>query len=299
MKTSFLRIAALAVLTATPFWAAPAKFSSPQEAFDAMIDALRQTDRQAVLEVFGEEAQDYLSDSDPVEDKINRRALHDLYREGYRIIPQENGAVMVALGQDGWLFPIPIAKTGTAWSFDNAAGREDVLARQIGRNELDVIELLEAYVTIQSDFRSVDQDGDGLMEFARQIIATSAQERDGLFWADEDTPLGEVFARASVHGYNDGTADHAPEPFLGYYYRILTAQSDAAPGGKMDYIVNGNMVAGHAILAIPAIVGETGIHSFMVSENGVVLETVLGEDTLDVASGITSFNPTSDWAAVE
>ena len=297
LRTTFFAAAATCLIASSSA-AQQGQYTSPQEALDAMMSALRASDRSAVLQVFGEEAADYLSDGDPVEDRINRLALLALYEEGYRFVPQEDGAVMIALGEESWLFPVPLASENGSWSFDNEAGREEVQLREIGRNELEVVELLEAYVTIQADFRSADPNGDGVMEFAQQIIATSPEARDGLFWADEDTPLGELFARASATGFNDGTADQPPEPFAGYYFRILTAQTDAAPGGAMDYIVNGHMVAGHALLAIPAIYGETGVHSFMVSENGIVLEAILGEDSLDIAAEIDAYDPNEDWMPV-
>jgi len=296
------RIAAavtLASLFAGPVIAEPARYSTPQDALEALMTGLRAADKTAVLTVFGEDAADYLSDGDPVEDQLNRLTLLGLYQEGYRFEPQEDSSVMIALGAEGWLFPVPVSKDeGGQWSFDNEAGREEVRLREIGGNELEIIELLEAYVEIQRNFRQADMDGDGVMEFAQQVISSSAEARDGLFWPNEDTMLGELFARASATGYNDGTTDQPPEPFFGYYFRILTEQSDAAPGGKMNYIVNGNMVGGHAILAVPAIYGETGIHSFMVSENGLILEAVLGEDTLELAAVIESFDPTEIWTAV-
>ena len=296
------RIAAavtLASLFAGPVIAEPARYSTPQDALEALMTGLRAADKTAVLTVFGEDAADYLSDGDPVEDQLNRLTLLGLYQEGYRFEPQDDSSVMIALGAEGWLFPVPVSKDeGGQWSFDNEAGREEVRLREIGGNELEIIELLEAYVEIQRNFRQADMDGDGVMEFAQQVISSSAEARDGLFWPNEDTMLGELFARASATGYNDGTTDQPPEPFFGYYFRILTEQSDAAPGGKMNYIVNGNMVGGHAILAVPAIYGETGIHSFMVSENGLILEAVLGEDTLELAAMIESFDPTEIWTAV-
>lgn len=297
-KTGFLAVAAFISLAA-PALTNPATYSTPQDALEAMMAALKASDRAAVLDVFGDEAADYLSDDDPIEDKRNRLILLDLYQEGFRFEPQDDGSVMIALGADGWLFPVPLARTdGGQWAFDNEAGREEVRLREIGSNELEIIELLEAYVAIQSTFRQSDLDGDGVMEFAQQIISSSPEARDGLFWPREDTLLGELFARASATGFNDGETDQPPEPFFGYYFRILTAQSDAAPGGAMDYVVNGNMVGGHALLAVPAIYGETGIHSFMVAENGTVLEVVLGEDTLSVASEITAYDPTDAWEPV-
>ncbi|MEE4189049.1 MAG: DUF2950 family protein [Roseobacter sp.] len=300
-----MRITKVIALTASlflagPVFAQPASYATPQDALDAMIDALRASDRAAVLGVFGEDAEDYLSDGDPVEDKLNRLTLLALYQEGYRFEPQEDGAVMIALGAESWLFPVPIAKTEEGlWSFDNEAGREEVRLREIGVNELEILELLEAYVTIQSSYRQVDLDGDGVMEFAQQIISSTPEARDGLFWPDEDTLLGELFARASATGYNDGTSDQPPEPFFGYYFRILTKQSDAAPGGAMDYVINDNMVGGHALLAVPAVYGETGVHSFMVAENGVILEAVLGEDTLDLAAEMDAYDPNENWTIVE
>ncbi|WP_171131324.1 MULTISPECIES: DUF2950 family protein [unclassified Ruegeria] len=298
MTRILFKTAVIAALFCGPAKADPAAYGSPQEALEAMVAALKSPEEGAVLAVFGSEAADYLSDGDPIEDKINKLALLSLYREGYRLVPQDDGSVLIALGEEGWLFPVPIAKTDTSWSFDNDAGREEVRLREIGRNELDVIELMEAYVEVQADFRAQDQDGDGVREFASQIISTSADQRDGLFWADEGTLLGELFARASAFGYSDGENDHPPEPYSGYYFRILTEQTDAAPGGAMDYFVNGHMVAGHALLAVPAEFGETGVHSFMVSENGIVYEAVLGEDTLEKAAAMTSFDPSEDWHPV-
>ena len=289
----------LACLLAKTAMADPGKYQSPQDALEALMDALRNADRAAVLDVFGTEAKDYLSAGDPVEDQLNRLSMLDLYQQGYRFEPQEDGSVMIALGSGGWLFPVPLAKAEDgSWSFDNDLGREEVRLRQVGENELEIIELLSAYGDIQNAFRQADMDGDGVMEFAQQIISSSSEARDGLFWPEEDTLLGELFARASATGYNDGTSDQPPEPFFGYYFRVLTKQTDAAPGGAMDYVINGNMVGGHALLAVPAVYGETGIHSFMVSENGVILETVLGEDTLTIASEMFAYDPTEEWLPV-
>jgi len=297
--TKIVATAVVASLIAGSVFAEPARYATPQSALDALMNGLRAADKSAVVEVFGEEAEDYLSDGDPVEDQLNRLTLLGLYQEGYRFEPQEDGSVMIALGAEGWLFPVPVAKVEEGqWSFDNEAGREEVRLREIGRNELEVIELLQAYVEVQSSFRQSDMDGDGVMEFAQQVISSSPDARDGLFWPEEDTLFGALFARASATGYNDGTSDQPPEPFFGYYFRILTHQSDAAPGGAMDYIVNGNMVGGHAMLAVPAVFGETGVHSFMVSENGQLLEAVLGEETLDLAADMTSYDPTDAWTPV-
>jgi hypothetical protein len=295
MTRSTLGTLALALIVAGRLAADPATYASPQDALDAMIQALEAQDRDTVMTVFGEESQDFLLADDPAEDEANRLTLIGLYYEGYRMEPQEDGSVVLALGADGWPFPIPLARDGESWSFDIDAGREEVKDREIGLNELEVIDLMDAYVDVQAVYRLQDQDGDGVMEFARQIISSSEDAKDGLFWPDQNSPLGELVARASMDGYSDGDNDYPPEPYEGYYYRILTAQTDAAPGGAMNYLVNENMVGGHALLAVPAVFGETGIHSFMVSENGIILQAILGEDTLEKAAQIEAYDPTEEW----
>lgn len=298
MFRSFLTGFALACSTALPLAADPARFETPFDALEGMIAALEADKPKAVLDVFGPEAEDLLSSGSQAEDNENRVKLLAAYHQGYRLVPQEDGSVVIALGEDGWPFPVPLARGDGGWSFDIEAGREEVANRTIGLNEIDVIDLLDAYVDVQAEFRLVDHDGDGVMEFASQIIS-SAETRDGLFWPGQDSLVGEALARASETGYNDGAKDHDPEPYLGYYFRILTRQTAAAPGGEMDYLVNGNMVGGHAILAVPANYGETGVHSFMVSENGVILEAVLGEETLETAAQIDAYDPGPDWKPAE
>ncbi|MEP2031176.1 MAG: DUF2950 domain-containing protein [Paracoccaceae bacterium] len=299
MKKSIIAGLALSCLISGPIAAEPATYATPQDAVEAMMTALTAGEREAVQIVFGPEAQDFMSTGDDREDRHNRDTILAMYSEGFRMIPQEDGSVVLALGANGWPFPIPIGRTGDTWAFDVVAGREEVRDREIGLNELEIIDLLEAYVDVQAAYRLVDHDGDGVMEFARQIISSSPTARDGLFWPEPDSPLGELFARASVDGYSNGEEDFDPEPYLGYYFRILTEQTDAAPGGPMNYLVNDNMVGGHALLAVPADFGVTGITSFMVSENGIVLESILGEETLEIAAPMAAYDPTEEWVPVE
>lgn len=297
MTRSFLAGVALGCLGALPLAAEPATYATPQDALMTLVAALQAKDRDAVLAVFGAENEDLVSDGDPAEDRRNNRKFLQLYSEGFRFVPQENGSFVIALGKDGWPFPVPVAKSATGWAFDAEAGRVEVRDRALGLNELEVIDLLDAYGDIQAAFRLRDMDGDGVMEFASRIIS-SPEQRDGLFWDGPDSPLGEVFARATAEGFSDGETDHPPEPYLGYTYRILTGQGAAAPGGAMDYMLNGNMVAGHAVLAVPAEYGVTGVFSFMVAENGIILQADLGEDTADIAAAITAYDPGPDWAPV-
>ena len=174
--------------------------------------------------------------------------------------------------------------------------------RRIGLNELDVIDLMHRAVTVQSTYRQTDHDGDGVMEFASSILSTPGQ-RDGLYWPSEpgteESPIGAFLARASDSGFSVDGTDQEPDPYLGYYFRILQKQGSGAPGGAHDYLVNGNMIAGHALLAYPAAYGETGIMSFVVGENGIVYEKDLGADTLSVAEAIDSYDPADGWVPAE
>lgn len=295
---SFLAGVALTCLAAAPLIAEPASFATPFDALEGMMSALDSPEPGAVLSVFGADNEDLISSGDAAEDARHRVSLLALYREGFRMVPQQDGSFVIALGVDGWPFPVPLARQNDGWSFDAEAGRREVADRALGLNEIRLIDLLDAYVDVQATFRLSDHDGDGVKEFARQIIS-STDARDGLFWPGEGSPLGERLARASDSGFHDGLQDRAPEAHLGYFFRILTRQGDNAPGGAMDYVVNGNMVGGHAILAVPANFGETGVHSFMVSENGVILEAILGEETLEIAATIEAFDPGDDWTPVE
>lgn len=293
----FAAIAACLAVAPLAALAAPQTFAAPQDALDAMIAAVQDRDKAALLQVFGPEAEEVIFTGDARRDRANRTRILAMYREGFRFVPQEDGSLVIDLGAEDWPFAIPLVKTGAGWSFDIEAGREEIANRQIGLNELDVMTLMDAYGDVQARFRLVDHDADGVMEFAQSIIA-SAEDRNGLYWPGEDSPIGEMVALASLDGYSDDSGDHPPVPYDGYYFRILTSQTDKAKGGAMDYIVNGNMVAGHAVLAVPAEYGVTGIHSFMVGENGVILEADFGEETLDKAGSMTSFDPGEDWTPV-
>lgn len=273
----------------------PATYSTPQAAFDAFRAALG--DKSAVAEVFGTDAQDFLSTGDPAEDAENSAELQGLIAQGYRFQSDENGRLFILLGAESWAFPVPLAKSGGAWGFDIEEGRNEVFFRHIGLNELEAMDMLAAYVEIQAGYRSVDHDGDGVMEFASSILS-SGEQRDGLVWADEESPLGVRIAQASLDGYNDGEEDVEAEPFGGYYFRIFKSQGEAADGGAYEYVLGGNMVAGHAIMAVPAVYGETGVNSFMVSENGVIYEADLGEETLDIAFDLRSYNPSENWTPI-
>jgi hypothetical protein len=291
--------AALCAALATPLPAQeqPPVYATPQAALEALFGAITAGNAEAAAAAIGPSATDLLDSDDP---GATAEALADLsaaYLEGYRFAPAGEGAVTIELGADGWPFPVPLLRDGDGWRFDADAARAEILARQIGGNELDVIDVLDAYVDLQREFRSVDHDADGVMEFASSVLSTEGR-RDGLYWPGDDSPIGDLAARANLDGFADADGNEAGQPFAGYFFRILTAQGDAAPGGAMSYLVNGNMVGSHAFLAVPAVYGETGVHSFMVGENGIVMQADLGPDSLNVAFGITAFDPGRRWGIV-
>jgi hypothetical protein len=279
--------------------AEPAIYPTPEAATEAFVAALQAQDRAALLTIFGPESDDLIGTDDPEQDAEARRNFLAEYATFHQIVPAGEGRVELEIGRTLWAFPVAMTKSDAGWSFDAAGARDEILARRIGMNELDVIELMQKAIAVQAAFRQTDHDGDGVMEFASSILSTPGQ-RDGLYWEPEegtpDSPIGAFMAQASADGVNIDGVDQAPEPYLGYFFRILTRQGDAAPGGAYDYMVGGNMVAGHAVLAYPAEPGDSGIMSFMMGENGQIYEANLGEGTLDVAGAIDSFNPSEGWS---
>lgn len=296
VRRSVLTILLLAG-SASPALSGGANFDTPQSALDAFVGALKANDQSKMLEIFGPEAEDLVGTGDPAEDQERRQEVLGMYAEGYRFQPEDEGVVLL-LGEDSWPFPIPILRTDDGWRFDLEAGIEELSAREIGLNELEVIELLEAYVDLQAAFRLVDHNGNGVMEFAQTIIS-DPEEQNGLFWPGKDSFVGAALARAATSGWSDGQVDYEAEPFLGYYYTILQEQGPNAPGGAYSYFVGDHFVAGHALLAIPADYGETGIHSFLVGENGIVYEADFGPETLSIAAEISAYDPGTNWSPVE
>lgn len=305
MTTNNLRTALAALSIAfgsTAVWAEPASYADPNQAVEAFVTALKAQDKAALLEVFGPESEDLMASGDSARDAEARTEFLRGYEVFHALYDLDEGKKELVIGRTRWSFPVPLVQVEGGWQFDSAAARDEIQARRIGLNELDVIDILRRYPQGQAAFRNIDYDGDGVMEYASSILSTPGQ-RDGLYWPHEDgtadSPLGEKIAQAAADGVSIDGVDQEPVPYLGYYYRILTSQGDAAPGGAYDYLVNGNMVAGHALLAYPADPGNSGVMSFIVGENGVIYESDLGDDTLVVAGGITTFDPGDGWTVVE
>lgn len=294
-------VIALLLLSGTAL-AEPQQFDSPEAAVALLVSALETKDKAQVLAIFGTEAEDILSTGNADEDRdIWGGFLGDL-QTLTRIEKDGQDHATLFAGRELWPFPAPLVAAGGKWHFDAEAAREEILMRRVGQNELSVIDIMRRAGEVQAEYRRVDHDGDGVKEFAASILSGPGA-RDGLYWpaepGTEASPFDENVARASLTGYHRDAEDRDPEPFEGYYFRILQGQGANAPGGAYGYMVAGNMIAGHALLAVPAVYGDSGVMSFIVSEGGVVYQSDLGEATLDRAIEIETFDPGDGWEIVE
>lgn len=279
----------------------PRMFGTPEEAAKNLVDAARSGDKDGVTAIFGGDGADLVSSGDPVADDNDRRSFVDLADRQLRVERIDDRQAILVLGPEDWPFPIPLVRRDQAWVFDIEKGREELLDRRIGRNELAVLRVMEAYLQAQAEYASRDRDGDGLAEYA-QKVRSEPGTFGGLYWQtganEPPSPLGPLMADARAEGYHSGHAAR-PIPYHGYYYRILTRQGGSAPGGGYSYIINGNMIAGFALLAFPADYGASGIMTFIVSQQGKIYQKDLGAKTARIAARVNEYNPDSSWALVE
>jgi hypothetical protein len=298
---SWLRPAFAATTLAFFIFAAGAlaqeRFSSPDDAVNALIAAAKAGDPAALVRVLGLEGREIVSSGDPVADASARQRVIEAYDAKHQVAMEgENKAVLV-IGDGDWPFPIPLVRAKGQWSFDTAAGRDEVLMRRIGRNEFRTIETCLAYVDAQEDYAEKGIDGNGV--YAQRIVSTTGK-KDGLYWpvqaGEEGSPLGELAAAAAAEGYRAG---EQRIPYHGYYYKVLTRQGPDAAGGALDYVVRGKMIGGFALVAYPAEYRNSGVMTFIVNHKGKVYEKDLGPNTRSVAEGMTTFNPDSTWQAVD
>ena len=277
------------------------RFASPEEAVGALVEALKSNDSKALEAIFGPDSRDLITSGDPVADQAGRERFLKLYGEKNRL-EQTDGKVALSIGNEDWPFPIPMVKKDALWNFDTEAGREEILARRIGKNELSAIQVCLAYVDAQREYALKDRDADGLLQYAQKFRSDKG-EKNGLFWeakeGEEKSPLGPLFAAAQEKGYDVESSGDKPIPYYGYYYRILKGQGKDAAGGAYDYMVNGKMIGGFAMLAYPATYESSGIMTFIVNHEGVVYQKDLGQNTEKAALAMTLFNPDSTWKKVE
>jgi hypothetical protein len=273
-------------------------FRTSEAAVDALVSAAKTGDRQAILSVLGRQASDIVSSGDPVADAATLQRFIAAYDAKHELTMAGSNKATMVIGQEDFPFPIPIVREGSSWRFDPAAGRQEILYRRIGRNELDAIQSSLAYVDAQNEYADKDRTGAGKNIYAQRIVSSSGK-KDGLYWSDSEgndaSPLGELFAKATAEGYRVG-AERIP--YHGYYYKILTRQGPAAPGGALDYVVNGDMIGGFAMVVYPAEYRNSGVMTFIVNHSGQVYQKDLGPRTLDLASRMTEYNPDKTWSKV-
>jgi hypothetical protein len=271
-------------------------FPTPEEGVQALLEAAQRHDQTTLLAVLGPEAKSLVSTGDPVSDRASNERFVKAYEEAHTLVQSGDTKVVLQIGKDEWPFPIPLIKDSAGWRFDTQAGKEELLNRRIGRNELDVIQVCLAYVDAQREYYMRNPLNSALLQYASKLISTKGK-RDGLYWetsADEPpSPLGPLVAQARREGYK--RAAGKPTPYHGYYYKMLTGQGPDAPGGAYDYVVRGKMIGGFALVAYPAQYGSSGIMTFIVNHDGVVYEKDLGPNTAATAQSMTKFNPDKTW----
>ncbi len=275
-------------------------FESPEKAVQALITALKVNDRSELSAIFGPGSEALISSGDEVADNAARERFVREYEEKHGLDRQSSGKMVLHVGSDDWPLPIPIVKKGKAWVFDTKAGKEEILNRRIGRNELGVIEVLRTYADAQHEYADKDRDGNGALEFAQKIVSTTGKH-DGLYWeakeGEGESPFGPLIATAAREGYMPREGRQAP--YKGYFYRILKGQGEYAAGGKYDYVINGRMILGFALVAYPAKYGSSGIMTFIVNQEGVVYQKDLGKDTDKAAKAMELYDPDKTWTKVK
>ena len=268
-------------------------YQTPDEAVTALVAAAKGADRNAVMRLLGPGSAKIVSSGDPVADAATRKRFIAAYDAKHGVAMDGADKATLIVGAQNWPFPIPLVRQDGKWRFDAAAGREEILLRRIGRNELSAIQAALAYVDAQQDYAGKDRGG-----YAQRIVSR-AGKKDGLYWpakeGEERSPLGELAARASAEGYGPGQQQ---APYHGYYYKILTRQGANAGGGAMDYVVRGNMIGGFALVAYPAEYKNSGVMTFLVNHQGQVFEKDLGPNTARLGATMTAFDPDNTWRKV-
>jgi len=277
---------------ATPEASAQQTFKTPDEAAAALADAVKSGTEKNILKVLGSDGADIVSSGDEVADKETLDRFTTAWTAKHSIKTEGDKKAVIILGNDDFPFPIPLTKNKAGWEFDTAAGRLEILYRRIGRNELDAIQTLLAYVDAQNEYAEKDR-GEGSGVYAQRIVSTTGK-KDGLYWPGDDSPLGEFAAQASAEGYKAG---QGPIPYHGYYFRVLTSEGRPDSNTPVSYIDKEYMTKGFALIAWPARYGVSGVMTFLVNKSGVVYQKNLGPGTSSIASKYPAYRPDT-WAPV-
>jgi hypothetical protein len=294
-----LGLAAASCSRATP---GPRTFATPEEAVRTLTDVVRKENVDELLAIFGPDAKELVSSSDPATARGNRKVFAVAMREKWQLVDQAANTKVLVIGNEEWPFPVPLVRDANGgWRFDTAAGKEEVIARRIGRNELAVIQICRAYVAAQRLYAREGHDGKRAGLFATAFRSDRGKQ-NGLYWPagrrQKRSPLGDLVAQAAEEGRQLGTGDQ-PSPFHGYYFKILTAQGAAATGGAKSYVTAGDMSGGFALVAWPAQYDATGVMTFIVNQDGVLYEKDLGTGTAAAAKAMSAYDPDSSWAKVQ
>lgn len=286
------------VMSSTPA-SAQKTFPSPEEAVKAAIAAVRSNNDNELLAIFGPQAKEILLSGDPVADKQRRAEFISAYDERNRLSTEGENTILI-VGKQDWPLPIPIVKKGQSWMFDTEKGKQEVLNRRIGENELFTIQACLAIVDAEREYAMKDRDRDALLEYAQKFVSDPGK-KNGLYWdakaGEPQSPLGPIMTRIRAEGYQMNPS--APVPYHGYYYRILTAQGKDAAGGAYSYIIKGKMIGGFAVVAYPAEYGNSGIMTFIVNHDGKVFQKNLGSNTAALAKSMKEYNPDKTWTEVK
>jgi len=274
-------------------------FATPDEAVYALAAAAKSQDQDALRAIFGP-AFEEMENPDQIQATNECLAFAVALDQSSHLLRISDSKIVLEVGTNSWPFPVPLVKQAGRWYFDTAAGQDELLNRRIGRNELATLDVMRAYVDAQREYASRDRDGDEVLEYAQRLASTPGT-KDGLYWPPdldgEISPLGPFVAHAQAEGYFGDTPidKHSPQPFDGYLFKILTRQGKHAPGGKYDYVINGNMIGGFALVAWPAEYGQSGIMTFIVNQQGRVYQKDLGPKTSKIANKMSVYDPDDSW----
>jgi hypothetical protein len=283
--------------------ASQALFSSPEDALKALVEAVSAKDKDALAQIFGPSAKD-LRSGDEVQAATEFEEFAKHLAEKADLVKEGDSKMILQMGKENWPFPIPLVRKNEQWFFDTEAGREEILNRRIGEDEFTAILVCRSYVKAQREYALKDWDGDEVLAYAQKLRSDPGR-KNGLFWkakpGEEVSPFGELVARAWMEGYKKEKAAfrEEPAPFHGYYFKILERQGKNAPGGKYNYVINGNMVGGFALVAFPSNWGKSGVMTFIVNQQGKVFQKNLGPDTMKIAREMKDYDPDNSWTLVK
>jgi len=297
------RVSAAALIAAAcgAHAAGPQSYDTPEAAVDALVNAARNNDPKALMEVLGDEASQLVSSGDDVADATARERFVDSYEQAHELVQAGDAKYLLEVGSDEWELPFPIVKVGDKWTFDVDEGIDEIVYRRIGRNEIGAIEACRGIVEAQREYAAESRDGQPEGTYAQKLVSDPGKH-DGLYWQTEPderaSPVGPFVAQAAAEGYRKKAGDQ-PQPYHGYVYQLLTAQGPAAPGGAKSYLKNGLLTGGFAVIAYPVEYQSSGVETFMINQDGELYQKDLGPKTAQLAAAIKTYNPDSTWSKVD